>query len=700
MCDPRIPPQTKIKDVVAEFHGTTVHDPYRWLENWDNPEVREWSRQQNRYARAYLNAIPGIESLEKRVEKIMTAQSTSYYYIQYRTGTFFAMKKQPPLDQPLLVTLPAAETTKEETVILDLNKFDPEGRTSIDWYTPSWDAKLVAVSLSKGGSESGDLHVFNTATGQQTDMVIRKVNGGTAGGDLAWRPDNSGFYYTRYPRRGERPEKDLSFYQEIWFHQLGTPETADRYVIGKKFDRIAEIRLEIDPRSGQLLVSVQHGDSGRFQHFLKNESGEWQQITTYDDQVIEARFGLNNELFLISVNQAPRGKILRLPVNAPRLDKAQVLIPQKEHTIVSSFYDKSQLIPAENRLYVTYQLGGPSEIQVFDLTGKPQPGPEMLPVSSIYELTALTKDQILFNNGSYLKPPAWYRFDPHRERTQKTALATESPIDFSDAEVVREYASSKDGTQIPVNIIRPKNIKLDGANPVLLNGYGGFGVSKSPGFRAINRIWLDHGGVYAVANIRGGGEFGEEWHRAGSLSNKQNCFDDFAAAMQHMISSGYTTPQQLALIGGSNGGLLMGAMLTQHPSRFSATVSSVGIYDMIRSELTPNGSFNIPEYGTVENPQQFKAMYAYSPYHNVEDNVEYPAVLFMTGANDPRVDPMHSRKITARLQAANRSENPILLRTSAETGHGYGTPLEDRIAEYTHIYGFLLHELNISLQEE
>ena len=265
--------------------------------------------------------------------------------------------------------------------------------------------------------------------------------------------------------------------------------------------------------------------------------------------------------------------------------------------------------------------------------------------------------------------------------------------------VVREFATSNDGTKIPVNIIRLKGTKLNGSNPVLLNGYGGFNVSISPGFSALRRVWIEQGGVFAIANIRGGGEFGEDWHRAGSLTNKQNCFDDFAAAMLYLVEAGYTNPQKLAITGGSNGGLLMGAMITQHPELFKATVSSVGIYDMLRNELTPNGNFNIPEYGTVKDTDQFRALYAYSPYHHVEAGVAYPAVLFMTGANDPRVDPMHSRKMTARLQAATTSNNPILLRTSSSTGHGIGTPLNERIKEDVDEFAFLFHELGIKYRE-
>jgi prolyl oligopeptidase len=270
-----------------------------------------------------------------------------------------------------------------------------------------------------------------------------------------------------------------------------------------------------------------------------------------------------------------------------------------------------------------------------------------------------------------------------------------SPANFDDIEVVREFAKSKDGTKVPINILRKKGIKLDGNNPTLLYGYGGYGINLTPSFNATRRIWFDAGGVYAIANLRGGGEYGEEWHKAGNLTHKQNVFDDFIACAEHLIQRKYTRPEKLAVMGGSNGGLLMGAFLTQRPELAHAVVSRVGIYDMLRVELDPNGVFNTTEFGTVKNLEQFKALYAYSPYHHVRNGTPYPAILMTTGEHDGRVNPAHSRKMIARLQAATSSDNPILLRVSSTTGHGIGSSLSDRIAEQTDIYAFLFKELGV-----
>jgi prolyl oligopeptidase len=690
------PPQTRQIPVINEYHGVKVIDPYQWLEDWNDERVRAWSERQNAYARGILDNLPHVEELRERISEILTAESVSYSSLCWRKGKLFAVKRQPPLEQPLLVVMPSAQEPNSERTIVDPTKIDPSGSTSIDWYVPSPDTNTVAVSLSAGGSESGDVHIYATDTGKEKTEVIRRVNGGTAGGDLTWTPNGSGFYYTRYPRRGERPSEDMNFYQQVWFHKMGTSPDTDTYEIGRDFPRIAEIILETDANSGNVLATVQYGDSGRFAYYLHAPEGTWKQIAGYDDHIVQATFGTDDGLFLISRAGAPRGKILKLCLADPSVQKAKVIIPEGQDTIVSDFYGHPPMVATRNRLYVTYQLGGPSEIRVFDHQGQRQAGPEILPVSSVGQIvTSAADDNILYRNTSYIVPSAWYLFRPHEGTTAKTALVTQSPVDFSDCEVVREYATSKDGTQVPVNIIRRKGVKLDGSNPVLLTGYGGFDVSIEPGFSALRRVWMDQGGVFAQANLRGGGEFGEQWHREGMLTKKQNVFDDFAAAMQHMIDAGYTRPEKLAIMGGSNGGLLMGAMITQHRELCRAVVSSVGIYDMLRVELAPNGEFNIPEFGTVKDPDQFRALYAYSPYHNVRNGAAYPSVLFLTGANDPRVDPMHSRKMTASLQAATSSGRPILLRTSSKTGHGLATPLSEQIDKSVHYHAFLLNELGL-----
>ena len=682
-------PDTPKKPVATEYQGVTVEDPYQWLEADDDSQVKAWSDAQNQQTRKNLDSFPDRASIEKQLQEWYAKTSPSYSSLVSRPGILFAMKFQPPKQQPLLVTLASADDLKSEKVVLDPNVLDTKGTTAIDWFVPSLDGKYVAMSLSKGGSEDGTLHFYETATGKALPDTIAHVQYPTAGGSAAWNADGSGIYYTRFPRKGERPDADLNFYQQIYFHKLGTPDTEDKYSIGKDFPRIAEIALAASRDGKYILATVANGDGGDFAHYLLGPDETWKQITQFSDQIKLARLGRDNALYLLSRADAPRGKVLRLPLDVPELKNAAEIIGSGEAVI-------EQIVPSTDALYVGDLLGGPSQIRRFDLNGKNETKISTPQISAVQELLALEDGSLLFRDVSYTNPAAWFHCLNGKTEPVKTALQSTSPVSFADIEVRREFATSKDGTKIPLNILSRKGMKRDGNNPTLLYAYGGYGISMSPNFDFTRRLWFDRGGVYVVANIRGGGEFGEEWHKAGNLTKKQNVFDDFAAAAEYLIKENYTRPGKLAIQGGSNGGLLMGAMITQHPDLFRAVVSSVGIYDMLRVELAPNGAFNVTEFGTVKDPEQFKALYAYSPYHHVVDGTKYPAVLMMTGANDGRVAPYHSRKMTARLLAANKSENPILLRTSSSAGHGIGTALSERIKQSADIYAFLFGQLGMT----
>jgi prolyl oligopeptidase len=682
-------PETPKEAVSTKYHGVTVEDPYQWLEQDDDSRVKAWSEAQNQRTRQYLDKLPDRAAIEKQLTEWYAKTSASYSSLVSRPGILFAMKFQPPKQQPLLVTLKSADDLKSEKVVLDPNVLDAKGTTAIDWFVPSLDGKQVALSLSKGGSEDGTLHFFETATGKALPDTIAHVQYPTAGGSAAWNADGTGVFYTRFPRKGERPDTDLNFYQQIYFHKLGTPDTEDKYSIGKEFPRIAEITLAASRNGKYILATVANGDGGDFAHYLLGPDKTWKQITQFSDQMKLARLGRDNALYLLSRASAPRGKILRLPLDAPELKNAAEIVSTGEAVI-------EQIVPSKEALYLGDLLGGPSQVWRFDLNGKNETTITIPQISAVQEMLALEDSTLLFRDVSYTEPAAWFQCSQAKTEPVETALRSTSPVSFADVEVHREFATSKDGTKIPLNILFRKGMKRDGQNPTLLYAYGGYGISMSPNFDFTRRLWFDRGGVYVVANIRGGGEFGEEWHKTGNLTKKQNVFDDFAAAAEYLIKEKYTRPEKLAIQGGSNGGLLMGAMITQHPELFRAVVSSVGIYDMLRVELAPNGAFNVTEFGTVKNSEQFKALYAYSPYHHVVDGTKYPAVLMMTGANDGRVAPYHSRKMTARLLAANKSENRILLRTSSSAGHGIGTALSERIKQSADIYAFLFAQLGMS----
>lgn len=690
------PPTTPKKPVVDVYHGVKVSDDYRWLENWEDPAVRAWSDAQNNRTRAYLDGLAAREPLRKRLREVVNATSVSYFAIRLPRDVFFAMKVQPPKNQPFLITFKSLDDPAPEHVILDPNQLNPKGTTAIDFYVPSPDGRLVAVSLSEGGSEEGTVHVYEVATDKETGDVVPRVNKGTGGGSVTWNADGSGFFYTRYPADGERPKQDMDFYQQVYFHKLGSPLRSDTYSLGKEFPRIAETVLQTSADGRYVLAQVANGDGGEFAHYLLDLSlgrtDGWKQLTQFSDKITEAVFGKDQALYLLSKNNAPRGKVLRLPLGAPSLSKVETVVPESDAAIEA-------MVPSATLLYVIDSMGGPSRIRVFDRKAHSHGEVGVLPTSAVYGASSLRGDNLLYNNQSYLTPGAWYLYEASTGKAQRTALFQTSPADFSDAEVVREWAVSKDGTRIPMSVIRRKGSKLEGTAPTLLTGYGGFGVSLTPHFNPNVRPWLDRGGVYVVANLRGGGEYGEEWHHAGSLTKKQNVFDDFAACAKHLIDVGYAKPSSLAIIGGSNGGLLMGAALVQHPEMYRAVVSFVGIYDMLRTEVTTaNAVFNITEYGSVKDAAQFQALYAYSPYQHVTEGTAYPAVLLLTGANDPRVNPANSRKMTARLQAATSSNAPILLRTSANTGHGIDSSLDEQVEQGADVWAFLFDQLGLRME--
>jgi prolyl oligopeptidase len=687
------PPVAEKKAVTDVYHGVSVTEDYRWLENFDNTDVQAWSDSQSAFTRSYLDGIPERESIYGQLKDLYAEGYVAYFGLRYQNGVFFALKSQPPSEQPYLVRLSSLYDTGSEQIILDVNKLDSNFTTAIDFFVPSRGAQWLAVSLSHKGSEKGTVYVYDASNCQRTTDSVPGVNGPTAGGSVAWNADGSGFYYTRYPRAGERPDKDLSFYQQIYYHKIGTPTQEDTYEIGSEFPRIAEVDLLASDVGDYTLATVSNGDGGDHVHYLRDGTRkQWTQITQYSDDVDKVQFGPEGSLFLYSHKDSPRGRILRIPVKKPSLTEAVVVVPESEVAI-------SDFLPTESRVYVVDVLGGPSRVRAFDMQGQALEPPDVPPISAVRSPIAVGGDKVLFNLTSYVEPSAWIEYDPATTAFNKTALFVVSKADFSGVEVVREFATSKDGTEIPMNIIRPKGVRLDGQNPTVLTGYGGYGSSLTPGFDADRSVWLGQGGIYVIANLRGGGEFGEEWHRAGNLTNKQNVFDDFAACAEHLIKSGYTNPSKLAIEGGSNGGLLMGAAFTQHPELFAAVVSHVGLYDMLRVELDPNGEFNVTEFGTVNDPDQFRALYAYSPYHHITDGVPYPALLFLTGQHDGRVNPAHSRKMTARLQAATGSDRPILLRTSSSTGHGQGTALSRRIERNADVYAFLFHELDIGYKD-
>jgi len=691
------PPDTPVHSVTDEYYGIQVTDDYQWLENWEDPAVKQWSAAENARTREYLDHLPARPAIEERLRQLANTRTLTYSNLQFRAGMLFAKKHQPNLQQPVLVVMHSPDEPASARVIFEPNTASSKGSVAIDFFVPSFGGKYVAAAISKNGSEDAEARVFEVATGKPLRDVVPRVNFATAGGSITWKFDNSGFYYTRYPQGNERAPEDANFYQQIYFHMLGTPSRQDVYILGRNFPRIAEIQLHASDDGRWLLASVGNGDGGQFAHYLMDAQKHWTQLTHFEDGIVAVKFGVADAaLYLLSRKDAPRGQILRLPLSHLNLDEAQVVVPQTpggpeeaDRASIENF------VPTSKRLYVIDIVGGPSRLRVFDKQGKALPAPVLPPVSAIGQVVSVGGGEVLFYVSTFLEPPTLYRLDASTGTTTRSSTQS-SAVRFEDAEVVRDFAISKDGTRVPLNIIRRKGTTLDGTHPALLTGYGGYSINTKPTFTgSFARLWLDQGGIFVETNLRGGAEYGEEWHQSGKLTRKQNVFDDFLACAQYLIDRNYTTPSRLAVLGGSNGGLLMGAAFTQRPELFRAVVSYVGIYDMLRVERDPNGAFNVTEFGTVKDPEQFKALYAYSPYHHVKDGTAYPAILMPTGENDHRVNPMQSRKMIARLQAADSSGRPILLRTSSSAGHGIGTSLDERIEQDADVFSFLFDQLGV-----
>jgi prolyl oligopeptidase len=691
-------PATPVDVMSDVYHGVTVADPYRWLENGADPKVHDWSVVQDNRTRAYLNALALRQPIYDRLFKLNEQTSPSYSRLRPTGDRIFATYNQPPKQQPMIAMLGRDVDPATARVIVDPNTLDPTGATAIDWFVPSPDGTKLAVSLSARGSEDGSLHIFDVATGKEPGEVIPRVQYPTGGGSLAWAADGTGFYYTRYPGP-ERPAEEQHFYQRIYFHKLGADPAGDTYVAGRDFPKVAEIALDNHQNSRVIVAAVANGDGGEFAHYLIGPGHSVTQVTRFEDKITAVVAGPDDNLYLVSRQDAPHGKLLRLPVSDPVLAHAIEIVPQGEPVLQGGGeFGGTPVVVTQRGLYVRELVGGPSRVARFDHDGRPRgllPSPE---VAAAGQVVPLNDGTILYSVSTYLQPTYFSRFDEATGKSELSKLAQTSPVKFDDAEVVRTFATSKDGTKVPITIIRKVGTKLDQANPVLLNGYGGFSISLTPRFLgADRRLWLDGGGVYVVANLRGGGEYGEEWHRLGALTRKQNVFDDFIAAARYLIDQRYTTPERLAIIGGSNGGLLMGASFTQHPELFHAVVSQVGVYDMLRVELDPNGTFNTTEFGSVKDADQFQALYAYSPYHHVIAGTKYPAIFMATGENDGRVNPMHSRKMIARLQEAAASGRPVYLSINSLAGHGIGSALSIRINQSADYIAFLFDQLGMTL---
>ncbi len=669
--------------VTDTYHGVEVTEDYRWLENASSAETIAWTRSQRQRTRDYFDGIAWRDALRTRVARLLRADRTRYGRPVSGGSTFFALKEQSPRQRPFLVALTDLDDLATERVVLDPVAVDPSGETSIDFFVPSPDGSRVAVSLSEHGTEDGSLYVYDTVSGKAIGEPIPHVNV-MGGGSAAWRHDGSGLWYTLCA-------DPAGFRQQVWFRELGgAPDYVD-LAGGFADEQIAEHFLSTSPDGRWVLDRVQRGDGGEWQIFLRGQGDgdSWWRLADIPDRCVDAMFG-PDALYLVSRRDAPNGKVLRLPLTGgATVADAREIVPASDLTI-------ADLAVTRGTVWVVLMDGGPQRVRAFDTSGNPLPAVPVPPMSSVSSysarLSVLGPDRVAWSRESYTEPATWW-VAADGAAPRPTALRTTTPVDLSGYQVTREFATSKDGTRVPLTVIAAPGTPRDGSAPALLTAYGGYAISLVPRFDPELLLWLEQGGVYAVANIRGGGEYGDAWHQAGRLAAKQNCYDDFLACADHLHSARITSRERLAIRGGSNGGLLMGAVLTQRPGIARAVIAQVPVMDSLRAETTTNGRFNTAEFGTVEDPEQCAALLAYSPYHNVTDGAAYPAVLLTAGENDTRVDAWHAKKMAARLQAATSSDQPVLLLMKT-TGH-LGGSLDQVIDETTDEYAFLFSELDL-----
>jgi len=677
------PPATPIVDVSTTYWGVTVSDPYRWLEA-DTPPVQRWLDAQNTYAAQVFATFKHADAINARLRQLaITGPQQAGPKIA--AGTLFFLRETPPQAQPVLVSQPWP--TGPERVLVDPNPAG--GLLSIEGYWPAPDGKHVAYATQEAGAERTTMHVVD-ASGKELSDELPWVGGGTSTDALAWDGDGRGFVYTRMPLPPSGQES--WFGSSLYHHRLGTPASSDTPTLGQGFSPVAEWNA-MDSPNGRIVALVHYGD-GSYNAVYERTGGVWHKLVDAsagvligDDEtsVTTAAF-VGDRLYVIETAGASKGRIVAVGLGASR-----TVLPEGTWAI--------RAIAAVDGGFLTTEVNGPDwRVRHFAADGTfirtvalPSRG---VGVDSI--ASDMASGAVLIEYSGWVIPQRWVRYDL-RSGAITQLYALKPPADYSDVEFTVLYATSKDGTRVPVTIIHKRGMAAASNAPGILTAYGGYGLSQSPGFIGSVLFWIERGGVYADANIRGGGEYGEAWHLDGRLTKKQNDYDDFAACARALVESGWVAPGRLGIVGGSNGGLLMGAALVQHPELYRAVVSFAGDYDMLRVEDSPNGQFNMTEYGTVKDEDQFKALYAYSPYYNVRAQTPYSAVLMIAGENDPRVPPWQSRKMVARLQAATSSGQPILLITHREAGHGIGASFTQRLGNRSAEYIFFANELGLPL---
>ncbi len=675
--------QTTRDDIVDTIHGVEVADPYRWLEDVDAPEVQTWMDAQDSATRAYLADLPGREALAKRFSELYYVDSIS---APRRRGTrFFYTRRH--ADKEKAVHYWREGETGEEQVLLDPNAMSEDGTISVGVVVPSWDGKQVAYTLKENNADEATLYLRDVKTGKVSDVDVIP---GAKYAHPSWTPDGKGFYYTWLPVDPEIPVADRPGYAQVRFHEVGTDPADDPVVYPATNDPEKFVGTDLSRDGKHLFTYIWHGWNATDIYYRRADrpGDDWTPIV--EGKPFQYSIDAWKDRFYITTNEgASRYRVLTTPAARPAQANWKEIIGEFED---GSVIDAVQVVG--ERLVLTLMKDVHSDLRIYGLDGKLQRDIELPGIGASMGMTGNPDDDVAyFSFQSFTIPTRIYRTEISTGKTKEWARV-DVPIDPEPYKVDQVWFESKDGTRVPMFVVTRKDIELDGSTPFLLYGYGGFNVNMRPYFRGSIYPWLEAGGGYAVPNLRGGGEFGEDWHKAGMLHQKQNVFDDFIAAAEFLVEQGYTSPDKLGIKGGSNGGLLVGAAMTQRPDLYGAVICSVPLLDMVRYHLFGSGKTWISEYGSADDPEEFQTLYAYSPYHRVTE-AKYPALLMMAADSDDRVDPMHARKFVAAVQHANQSDEPILLRVERNAGHGGADLIRQYVEEDTDETSFLMHELGL-----
>jgi prolyl oligopeptidase len=688
---PAPPVPTRKENVVDHLHGVDVADPYRWLEDAASPEVQRWTEAENALTRRTLDAYPGREALAARLWQLHEIGSlgTPVPRGHGKQRRYFYTRRDGKQNQPVLYVRDGVDGV--DRALVDVNALAADGTRALDWWHPSEDGALVAYGVSADGNEESVLRVRDVASGRDLPDAIP----GARACSVAWAPDSRSFYYTRYPAPGSVPPSEEKYHRWVFFHRLGDDPAHDAKVFGEGRDRTDWPSVALSPDGRWLVITVSQGWSKSEVYLFDRRSPATATtpitVAAGEEAEFEVAEILDDRLYLLTTSGAPRRQLYAVELAHPERARWHLVIPEGADILDGVAY-------FGGRLAATYVHDAASRLRLFSAAGEPRgelPLPALGTVGGLG--AARDADELFYAFTSFLTPTAVFRHHGDAAGAAPDAVwrRLASPIDPAAFEVERVQFTSRDGTHCPMFLVHKKGLPRDGARPAVLTGYGGFNISMQPGWTPSAAPFLERGGVYALAVLRGGGEYGESWHQAGMLGRKQNVFDDFIGAAEWLIANKVTSPARLAITGRSNGGLLVGAALTQRPDLYRAVVCGVPLLDMLRYDRFRIAQLWIPEYGAPADPQAFKWLYAYSPYHHVKDGAAYPAVLIHTAESDTRVDAMHARKMTARLQAATGSGQPVLLRLESKAGHGAGKPLGKVIDQLTDEWSFLFSQLGM-----